>query len=385
VVPAPARRFRAQVRLAKDEPAKGHAPLPPASATGSRRARGRRRGWSSGRWQSVFAVELDGRAIAAGGQLDGEFSAPRPKRSRQHRARRARAVAPAAGRPEPVSRRCDGWSRPAASACGRRLFRLTPGMGLATELLGGLASAASIELLHNRDSGPTTMSTRDAPARGATVEPPRDRSEHRRRDYYFAKATRLIAEIGNRSVTSTIAEALEAICASQIDDVRAARAFPGDHDSSYESYWKDRRAFSRQPAPRARCFPRRALRSSKRCAGRRPGRGRVPDGGHMVDFSRAQASPWPGHPPAGALSDLLSMRPKTARSDPRCGACSQARWGMRGSRVAALVNEQRRPGEIKGEAQALVEKHSRARDDRAGRATPILISLARSVRRPKTS
>ncbi|HYM97288.1 MAG TPA: polyprenyl synthetase family protein, partial [Candidatus Sulfotelmatobacter sp.] len=50
-------------------------------------------------------------------------------------------------------------------------------------------------------------------------------------DYYFAKATRLIAEIGNREVTSAIAEALEAICASQIDDVALRGAYPGDHES----------------------------------------------------------------------------------------------------------------------------------------------------------
>src|SRR5256884_4761960 len=36
-------------------------------------------------------------------------------------------------------------------------------------------------------------------------------------DYYFAKATRLIAETGNPDVTQTIAAALEAICESQID------------------------------------------------------------------------------------------------------------------------------------------------------------------------
>src|SRR2546429_3212112 len=50
-------------------------------------------------------------------------------------------------------------------------------------------------------------------------------------DYYFAKATRLIAEAGNSDVTQTIAAALEAICESQIDDVALRGAFPGDHDS----------------------------------------------------------------------------------------------------------------------------------------------------------
>jgi heptaprenyl diphosphate synthase len=50
-------------------------------------------------------------------------------------------------------------------------------------------------------------------------------------DYYFAKATRLIAEMGNPAVTSAVAEALEAICASQIDDVALRGSYPGDRES----------------------------------------------------------------------------------------------------------------------------------------------------------
>src|SRR4029077_14987624 len=50
-------------------------------------------------------------------------------------------------------------------------------------------------------------------------------------DYYFAKATRLIAETGNNDVTQTIAAALEAICESQIDDVALRGGVPGDNDS----------------------------------------------------------------------------------------------------------------------------------------------------------
>ena len=50
-------------------------------------------------------------------------------------------------------------------------------------------------------------------------------------DFYFAKATRLIAEMGNAGVTSAVAEALEAICASQIDDVALRGAYPGDRES----------------------------------------------------------------------------------------------------------------------------------------------------------
>jgi heptaprenyl diphosphate synthase len=50
-------------------------------------------------------------------------------------------------------------------------------------------------------------------------------------DFYFAKATRLIAEMGNPGVTSSVAEALEAVCASQIDDVAMRGAYPGDRES----------------------------------------------------------------------------------------------------------------------------------------------------------
>ena len=50
-------------------------------------------------------------------------------------------------------------------------------------------------------------------------------------DYYFAKATRVIAELGEPVVTSTIAEAMEAICLSQIDDYRLRGSYPGDHGS----------------------------------------------------------------------------------------------------------------------------------------------------------
>jgi octaprenyl-diphosphate synthase len=48
-------------------------------------------------------------------------------------------------------------------------------------------------------------------------------------DFYFAKATRVIAELGNHQVTSTVASAMEAICLSQMDDVRLRGLYPGDH------------------------------------------------------------------------------------------------------------------------------------------------------------
>jgi len=53
-------------------------------------------------------------------------------------------------------------------------------------------------------------------------------------DYYFAKATRVIAELGEPQVTATIAAAMEAICISQIDDFELRGRYPGD----YASYLK---------------------------------------------------------------------------------------------------------------------------------------------------
>ena len=187
-----------------------------------------------GRWQSVFAVELDGprrRELAV--QLDGDFS-----------------KANGAGRPEPdlieleLSRqlRVDPESvsapmRRLVEAGGKRLrpklVQLTAGIGPRSEPLRAAALAAAVELLHNATlihddyvdesthrRGRPTVAAAEGPERAIAVG-----------DYYFAKATRLIAEIGNRDVTSTIAEALEAICASQIDDVALRGTYPGDHDS----------------------------------------------------------------------------------------------------------------------------------------------------------
>ncbi|MGA8923965.1 MAG: polyprenyl synthetase family protein, partial [Candidatus Dormiibacterota bacterium] len=114
-----------------------------------------------------------------------------------------------------------------------RLVQLTAGIGPRHDPLRAAGLAAAVELLHNATlihddyvdesthrRGRPTVAAAEGPERAIAVG-----------DYYFAKATRLIAEIGNRKVTSTVAEALEAICASQIDDVALRGAYPGDHDS----------------------------------------------------------------------------------------------------------------------------------------------------------
>jgi len=187
-----------------------------------------------GRWQSVFAVELDGprhRELAL--QLDGDFA-----RSPLSPVGSGELVELELARqllvdPEPVS----APMRRLVEAGGKRLrpklVQLTAGIGPRSEPLRAALLAAAVELLHNATlihddyvdesthrRGRPTVAAAEGPERAIAVG-----------DYYFAKATRLISEIGNRDVTSTIAEALEAICASQIDDVALRGAFPGDHDS----------------------------------------------------------------------------------------------------------------------------------------------------------
>ncbi len=187
-----------------------------------------------GRWQSVFAVELDGprhREMAL--QLDGDFGA-RP----DHAGMAERLVELELSRqllvdPEPVAAPMRRLVEAGGKRLRPRLVQLTAGIGPRSEPLRSAALAAAVELLHNATlihddyvdesthrRGRPTVAAAEGPDRAVAVG-----------DYYFAKATRLIAEIGNGGVTFAIAEALEAICASQIDDVALRGSYPGDHDS----------------------------------------------------------------------------------------------------------------------------------------------------------
>ena len=114
-----------------------------------------------------------------------------------------------------------------------RLVQLTAGIGPRNEPQRAAELAAAVELLHNATlihddyvdesthrRGRPTVAAAEGPERAIAVG-----------DYYFAKATRLVAEMGSPGVTSAVAEALEAICASQIDDVALRGAYPGDRES----------------------------------------------------------------------------------------------------------------------------------------------------------
>ncbi len=244
-----ARRFE----IALDEPVNGHAHCRQLLLTGFATLLVEDGDLVLGRWQSVFAVELDGprdRQLAV--QLDGDFSPPRnPGRSTRPTQRARPGGANGAGSsdsetlvelellrqllvdPEPVATPMRRLVEAGGKRLRPKLVQLTAGIGPRSEPLRAAELAAAVELLHNATlihddyvdesthrRGRPTVAAAEGPERAVAVG-----------DYYFAKATRLIAEIGNRGVTSTIAEALEAICASQIDDVALRGTYPGDHDS----------------------------------------------------------------------------------------------------------------------------------------------------------
>ena len=227
--------FARRVDVALDEPINGHAHVRQLLLTGFATLLVEEGDLVLGRWQSVFAVELDGprhRQLAM--QLEGDFSLPLQGGG----ALNSDLVELELSRqllvdPEPVSAPMRRLIESGGKRLRPKLVQLTAGIGPRSEPLRVAALAAAVELLHNATlihddyvdesthrRGRPTVAAAEGPERAIAVG-----------DYYFAKATRLIAEIGNPDVTSTIAEALEAICASQIDDVALRGAFPGDHDS----------------------------------------------------------------------------------------------------------------------------------------------------------
>ncbi len=227
--------FSRRVDIPDDEPANGHAHcrllfLSPSLTLLVEDGR-----LLLGRWQSVFAVELDGprqRTLAV--QLDGEYGAARVPAGTGARdlveleLARQLAVDPDAVR-TPMRRLVEAGGkrvRPMLVTLGGKL-------GPRPDDLRTSTLAAAVEMIHAAtlvhddyvDESPTrrgqpTVAAHEGAERAIAVG-----------DYYFAKATRLIAELGEPAVTSTIAEAMEAICRSQIDDVALRGRYPGDHGS----------------------------------------------------------------------------------------------------------------------------------------------------------
>jgi secondary thiamine-phosphate synthase enzyme len=240
-----ARRFD----IALDEPVNGHAHCRQLLLTGFATLLVEEGDLVLGRWQSVFAVELDGprnRELAV--QLDGEFRSSSPLAGEVAQRAGGEVVTRALADqelveleltrqllidPDPVALPMRRLVEAGGKRLRPRLVQLTSRIGPQHEPLRAAALAAAVELLHNATlihddyvdesthrRGRPTVAAEEGAERAIAVG-----------DFYFAKATRLIAEIGNGDVTSTVAEALEAICASQIDDVALRGAFPGDHDS----------------------------------------------------------------------------------------------------------------------------------------------------------
>jgi secondary thiamine-phosphate synthase enzyme len=228
-----ARRFE----IALDEPVNGHAHCRQLLLTGFATLLVENGDLVLGRWQSVFAVELDGprtRELAI--QLDGDFAAKRSEGKSM--AADKELVEQELNRqlladPDPVAVPMRRLVEAGGKRLRPRLVQLTAHIGPRHDPLRAAALAAAVELLHNATlihddyvdesthrRGRPTVAAAEGPERAIAVG-----------DFYFAKATRLIAEIGNNDVTSTIADALEAICAAQIDDVALRGAYPGDHES----------------------------------------------------------------------------------------------------------------------------------------------------------
>jgi octaprenyl-diphosphate synthase len=226
-----ARRFD----IATDEPVNGHAHCRQLLLTGFTTLLVENADLVMGRWQSVFAVELDGprhRQLAI--QLDGDFAAARngsvSSDSRLVELELARQLLVD---PDPVAVPMRRLMEAGGKRLRPRLVQLTAQLGPRYEPLRTASLAAAVEILHNATlvhddyvdesdyrRGRPTVAAAEGAERAIAVG-----------DYYFAKATRLIAEAGNGDVTLTIAEALEAICESQIDDVRLRGAYPGDRES----------------------------------------------------------------------------------------------------------------------------------------------------------
>jgi len=225
--------FSRRLAIELDEPVNGHAHCRQLLLTGFATLLVEDGELVLGRWQSVFAVELDGprhRQLAV--QLEGQFGSAQ-ERAMPESLVELELTRQLAVDPDPVA----APMRRLVEAGGKRLrpklVQLTAAIGPRHDPLRAAELAAAVELLHNATlvhddyvdesthrRGRPTVAAAEGPERAIAVG-----------DYYFAKATRLIAQMGNPGVTSAVAEALEAICASQIDDVALRGAYPGDRDS----------------------------------------------------------------------------------------------------------------------------------------------------------
>jgi len=187
-----------------------------------------------GRWQSVFAVDLDGprhRELAI--QLDGEFAEVARETGNQAQLVELEITRQLMVDPDAVALPMRRLMEAGGKRVRPRLLQLTSLIGPRYDPLLAASLAAAVELLHNATLVHDDYVDESTHRRGRPTVAAAEGAERAIAvgDYYFAKATRIIAEIGPTAVTSTMAEALEAICASQIDDAAMRGAFPGDRSS----------------------------------------------------------------------------------------------------------------------------------------------------------
>src|SRR5437660_1734267 len=219
--------FSRRIDIALNEPVNGHAHCRQLLLTGFSTLLVEDGDLVLGRWQSVFAVELDGprhRELAM--QLDGDFVMENELLDLEL-ARQLMVD------PEPVAAPMRRLMEAGGKRIRPRLVQLTAKMGERYEPLKAAELAAAVEILHNATLVHDDYVDESTHRRGRPTVAAAEGAERAIAvgDFYFAKATRIIAEIGPTAVTSTMAEALEAICASQIDDVAMRGAFPGDRSS----------------------------------------------------------------------------------------------------------------------------------------------------------
>ena len=231
--------FSRRIDIALDEPINGHAHCRQLLLTGFATLLVEDGDLVLGRWQSVFAVELDGpreRQVAV--QLEGEF-AHAPTLALPRNAGEGTALVELElarqlmADPDPVAVPMRRLLEAGGKRLRPRLVQLTAQLGPEYQPLRTAELAAAVEILHNATLVHDDYVDESTHRRGRPTVAAAEGAERAIAvgDYYFAKATRLIAEQGNNNVTQTIAAALEAICEAQIDDVGLRGAYPGDRES----------------------------------------------------------------------------------------------------------------------------------------------------------
>jgi secondary thiamine-phosphate synthase enzyme len=225
--------FARRYEISVDEPVNGHAHCRQLLLTGFATLLVEAGQLVLGRWQSVFAVELDGprhRELAL--QLDGDFEEKKAGNADSDLIELELARQLMVD-PDPVAAPMRRLMEAGGKRLRPKLVQLASQIGPRHDALRAASLAAAVELLHNATLVHDDYVDESTHRRGRPTVAAAEGAERAIAvgDYYFAKATRLIAEIGNIGVTSTMADALEAICAAQIDDVALRGAFPGDHDS----------------------------------------------------------------------------------------------------------------------------------------------------------